>query len=362
MKKTKSKSRFIKIINDNVDKIRDFIFDNIPPDNIRHTSYTSREKITIKCPYCGDTRNKFKLVINLDWGNFKCFRCGESGSIIKLFKHLDIYQQFYDLISKLYNLSGFDISTIFKSATATTYRESVDDGVSNEIKKFIKDRGLVDINKLSIAKEYALKRAYYNKEEIESYLADDKYIYVPIIIYDKIAAYMARRYINDDNIPKYITHIFNKKVPLIGFLDEVASNMSANDLYITEGYYDSYAINYAMTNYVSICIFGKNKISDIKRIIKYFPADTNIYITLDSVAKDPNIIKDNIKIGNELSNYFTNIFIVNLIEGDPAEILEKYGSLYLRNYLKQKQNIIPYTKYKIINATASDRRRKIVHV
>ena len=151
--------------------------------------------------------------------------------------------------------------------------------------------------------------------------------------------------VETDTIPKYIIHTFNKDVPLIGFLDEVINNMSSNDLYITEGYYDSYAINYAMTNYVSICTFGKNKVKNIKRIVKYFPENTNIYITLDSIVKDPAIINDTYKMGDELNKYFTNMYVVNLDEGDPAEILEKNGPLYLKKSLKE--NIIPYVKYKI---------------
>lgn len=356
IKSRNNKSKFVELINKNIDKVREFIFANIPPENIRHTSYIYKDKITIKCPYCGDTRNKYKLVINLDWCNFKCFRCSESGSIIKLFKDLDIYQQFSELISGFYNLSNFDISTLFRSAAATSHRELIDDNTSKEINIFIKNNGLVSINKISTAKEYALKRAFFNQDEIESYLADDKYIYVPIVIFDKIAAYMARRYVEIDTIPKYIIHTFNKDVPLIGFLDEVINNMSSNDLYITEGYYDSYAINYAMTNYVSICTFGKNKVKNIKRIVKYFPENTNIYITLDSIVKDPAIINDTYKMGDELSKYFTNMYVVNLDEGDPAEILEKNGPLYLKKSLKE--NIIPYVKYKILFALKNKRTRE----
>ena len=358
-----NKSKFVELINKNIDKVREFVFANIPTENIRHTSYIYRDKITIKCPYCGDTRNKFKLVINLDWCNFKCFRCGESGSIIKLFKDLGIQQQFSELISGFYNLSNFDINTLFRSATITSHRELIDDDISKKINIFIKNNGLININKLPIAREYALRRAFFNQTEIESYLADDKYIYVPIVIFDKIAAYMARRYIEIDDIPKYIIYTFNKNIPLIGFLDEVISNMSSNDLYITEGYYDSYAINYAMSNYTSICTFGKNKLNIIKKIVKYFPETTNVYITLDSIVKDPAIIKDIYRLGDELCKYFTNVYVINLNEGDPAEILEKYGSIYLKNYLKK--NIIPYIKYKILYALkngAIERRRAKVYV
>jgi len=345
-KRSNNTSKFIKLINDNIDKVREFIFTNIPAENIRHTSYTYRDKITIKCPYCGDTRNKFKLIINLDWCNFKCFRCGETGSIVKLFKDLNIYQQFSELLAGFYSLSNFDISTLFKSAAATTYREISNDSTSKEINAFIKNNGLISVNKLPTAREYALRRAFFNQDEIESYLADDKYIYVPIVIFDKIAAYMARRYIDTDSIPKYIIHTFNKSVPLIGFLDEVVSNMSSSDLCVTEGYYDSYAINYAMTNYVSVCTFGKNKVESIKRVVKYFPENTSVYITLDSVAKDPDIVRDVCKMGDELGKYFTNVYVVSLDEGDPADIVEKHGSVYLKSCLEK--SVIPYVKYKVL--------------
>lgn len=360
-RKTSRKSRFVKIINSNIDAVRDFIFSKISVEDIRKTSYENKYKITIRCPYCGmfDNRKKYKLVINLDWGNFKCFKCGTSGSIMKLLQHLNAADEFSSLLSSLSNITAFDLKSLIKSDSVISVfspdREK--DEVVKEIEQFIKDRGLVSVDKIKEAKKYALKRTFNNKNEIESYLADDRYIYVPIIMHEKIYAYMGRRYVEDENIPRYYHKIFIRDEPLIGFLDEVTSNVTTNDLYITEGYFDAYSINYAMTNYVAVCIFGKNKKYTIPKLPKYFSNDTNIYLTLDSITKDPNIIEDNLVLGEELSKYFTNVYIVDLKEGDPSDIMKTKGSLYLRKVLKN--NVIPFIKYKIIH-TALNRRKQLL--
>lgn len=56
-----------------------------------------------KCPFCNDTKGKFYLTTDGDFANtFKCFKCGRSGSAIKLYaelKGLDTKMAYKELIS-----------------------------------------------------------------------------------------------------------------------------------------------------------------------------------------------------------------------------------------------------------------------
>jgi hypothetical protein len=258
---------------------------------------------------------------------------------------------FVELLNSLTNLSLYDIKTLLKSNSIIHKSETE---VKNEnaikVKKFIEDHGLFNIKKLKSAYNYALKRTYGNLNEVESYLADDKYIYIPINTNDDIIAYMGRRYIELDTIPRYKMHILEPNKPMIGFLDEVVSNFSNNILYISEGYFDSYAINYVFANYVSICTFGKSNItSSVSELVKVFPTNTQIFLTLDSPKKDKEIYSSVMNFGKKLIENFPNVFVIELDEGDPAHLLAKYGALYLKKLLIE--NRIPYLKYAIINST-----------
>lgn len=324
------------------DDVREFVKSNIADVKIN----PNPDKITINCPYCGDNRKRYKLLINIDTGFFKCFRCGESGSLLKLFNHLGIKQEFIELISSLSNITQFNLSNLFKTAIANKHA-NVEDDTDKDSKiaaEFINRNGLLPIKQLPNAYKYALSRTYNNKTEVESYYADDKYIYIPIVTDEKLVSYMARLYINVDNAPRYIIHPILKNVTQIGFYDEVISNISTNSIYITEGYFDSLAINHAMSNYVSICTFGKGKIiSVIEAMHEVFPNNTKIYLTFDSPVKDKDIIKQNISFGKKIIKYFPNLYIIELPDLDPSDVLAQQGSLALRGILTDCA--IPFLKY-----------------
>lgn len=343
------KTNFIRLISDNVESINKFILDKIPNTEATNSIY----KIIMNCPYCPPNKKKKKLVINLDWANFHCFRCGESGSIIKLFKYYNINEEFKTFLYDVYGVSHYNILEMFKSNyVVNTVCNNKDELEVNKqsIKTFIDKHGLMHINKLKNAKKYALSRVYNDALEVESYLADEKYIYIPIIMNSAIVYYMARLYLDMD-LPRYIMHNVcdDSTVSPIGFFDEVTDNFSTNSVYITEGYFDSYAINYTFSNYVSICAFGKTKVSAVTELLKNkLPADTNIYLTLDSPKKDKAIYKSIIHLGKEIHHIFPNIYVIELADGDPAEVLSKNGSLYLRNQLTI--NKTPFLKYLVLNS------------
>jgi len=345
-------SSLIKLFTNHIDEIQQFIVKEFK--DVRFSN--RRGRISVNCPFCGDSRHRHKLAINIDWGNYKCFRCGRSGSFIKLFREIGIYEKFSELLTAITDISAFNFQLLCKSNAATIEnvdKSQDDDNVNLVAKSFITKRGLMPISRLSIAKSYALSRTYNNLNEIEAYLADDKYIYIPITANDEIVAYVSRLYVNLENLPKYMIHTLNDRVPLIGFFDEVTNNLTTNSIYITEGYFDAYAINYAMSNYVSICTFGKAKQSSILNIAKYFTPDTKIYLTLDSAKKDPDIVSDTIRFGKILEKYFSNISVVVLDDSDPADILAIHGPLYLKEILIK--NAVPFIKYRVSTIFTSKR-------
>lgn len=343
-------NKYIKILNENISEIKQFITSNISNTKLPGNP----NKININCPHCDGNKNKHKMIINLDWGNFRCYKCGYTGSLYKLMDEFNIKENYLNLISNLSNVSLYHLQTLIRNNNIIN--ETVNDDFNkkedNIVNDFIKKYGLININKIKDARNYALSRTFNNENEIESYLADDKYIYIPIIVNETIVAYMGRLYMKNNNLPRYVTHVLKKDIPMIGFYDEVVNNISTNSLYITEGYFDSLAINYSMANFISICMFGKSKAKTVTDFIAdKFPNNTNIYITLDSKVKDSNINKDIINIGKYLSKIYSNIFVVELSNEDPSDILNKYGAFALKKELSKK--VTPFLKYIIMNSGGS---------
>lgn len=342
-----NKKKFNKIILNNVNDIKQFITSNISDCKVDKSPY----KILINCPYCDKGKHKHKMIINLDWGNYRCYKCEEHGSISKLMKIFNLYDKFLDLLTSLNDISIYNIKTMLRNNNAEqeTLEVKVDE-ISNDniVKNFITQNNMVSINEIKEAKKYALKRVYNNANEIENYMADKNYIYIPIIMDDLIVAYMGRLYNKKDNYARYNMKVVRKSPCLIGFYDEVINNMSTNSIYLTEGYFDSYAINYAMGNYVSMCMFGKNKGKSVVNFISdKFPSNTKIYITLDSKKKDNDIYTSNRILGEHLIKYFPSVNIIELSDEDPSDILDKYGVFKLKEELSKST---PYLKYAIMNS------------
>lgn len=344
-----SYSKIASIISANYKEIGDFLLSNIPDAKL---GSISEEKIAINCPWCDDNRHRHKVLINLDYGGtFKCFRCGESGSLFKLLKEFRLNKEFNALLSSLTNISSFDLSNLTKSSFVEDVIApiEVEDEQDKRVRQFIHDKGLLPIEALDKAYKYALSRVYNNEEEAKSYLCDEKYIYMPIIVNNKIRAFQSRLYIDDGSSPRYVINTLDKSTQLVAFIDDVLSNFTTNEMYITEGYFDSFAINYAMSNYVSICAFGKGKVGGIcETLSENFSSNMKVYLTLDSVEKDKDIIISNIKCGKKISKYFPNLYIIELPEEDPADILKNSGPMKLKKILKD--NAIPFLKYAIKNS------------
>ncbi len=336
-----------RLVVDHINEVRDFYIDNLNIDNVK--SPANPYKIGIICPYCEDGRNRKKLTLNLDWGNFKCFRCGETGSLIRLLKHFNLDNEYIELLASFSNLSNFNIKALLRSNTALREMNvKTKDDTDNKVKEFIEKNGLLTINKLKSARTYALERVFNNEAEIESYLADDKYIYIPQLMNDKIVSFIGRLYNENTKAPRYSVHQLERNSIMIGFYDDVVTDFTNNSLYVTEGYFDAFAINYSFSCYNSICLFGKNKMkTNLKLLANSLPSNTKVHIVLDSFKKDKTIIKDSLQIGELMIQYFPYTNICELKDdNDPADMLKNNGPIYVKEKLTKSS--IPFMKYKIL--------------
>lgn len=314
----------------NISNITEFLYRLIPESKI-----TKEYKITCNCPYCTTDNNKH-LIINIDWNNFKCYKCGTSGSISKLCKEFNVYKEYFNFIKSNTKLSKY---------LTYSYIKNIDSNVKSiknkKIEEFISKNSLFNIKKVKTAYEYALERTMNNKLEISNYLANDNTIFIPIVENGEIIAYLGRKYNLDPNKleSKYFMEKINSDINVkFAFIDEVMNEIDTDDLYLCEGYFDSYAINYSMNKYCSLCLFGKTiKHEQLKFLQKNIPLSTNIILVLDSCKQSKRINKYILENMNKIKKYFNRIFVVSLPETDPNDILVNKGSDVLIKYL---------TKYK----------------
>lgn len=330
------------ILQKHLNEITQFITSNIYKSKIRKDG-----RISVNCPYCNDTKSH--LYINIDWGNFKCFRCDTTGSIFKIMKDYNLYDEFSSLI-KSYN----DKITI--------------NDVKNELKIIKKENkknksinlSELDKNIKEFQKEYNIKLLKENKEalnylksrlknidniNIDLFLCDDNYIYIPIINNNLLLTYLGRLYKKDSKKKRYIVHKFEENIEIIGFLDEFLETQN-NKLYICEGYFDAYSVNQCFNNNTAICVFGKYSRKIVESLTKYLPKDFPIVLLLDSLDKDSNIKNSIDKFYNILSKYFNNISICSLPYSDCNDIFIKEGKEKLKNIIET--NTISYIKYKLL--------------
>lgn len=333
------------IIKDNEDKIRLFLSENLSIKN-----GPSEKKLLCNCPNCN---GPFKVTMNLDWGNCYCHKCSSSWTFYSFFKDLNLSNEFIELIKELTNLTNYDIySKLINSVVHTNIPKEIK---TSGFHKFIKDYGLFPIKKMKIAYNYALQRTKNNKEEVSKYYADEKYIYIPIIIEGEIKSFLCRSYLNINGSQRYknISSQVSKEYDLInikhlmGFQDEVFSNINNNNIYIAEGYFDSYSINASFKDYVSICLFGKSMVKSIFDDIKSKISPLkNIIIVLDSAKKDKDITENIIKLGKLFSSNYPNLYVSQLNNGDPNEIYLTSGSKILKQSIEDnKINFLQYMLY-----------------
>lgn len=329
----------------NLDKVRKFFFDNLDVK-----SSPKPEKLSMNCPYCHSKDTKRHLVINLDWGIVKCFRCGYATSIISLLKHFNKAEEFYDLLRELTDLSLYELQGLIKKDYVR--QQKTTSQITDLSSQYIKDHHLFPAETIREAVKYAAKRTRKNIEEVSTYYADLTYLYIPVFRHGSIIAFVARKYVEGFDGPRYKLIKLTDEMP-VAFLDEVEENISSNTVYITEGYFDAFAINSSFGEYCAIALFSKfNKYSLIQELVNALPSETNIVITLDSYNKDEQIYFAIDRLYNKLKGNFTNINMCLLGDNDPSYIFETYGPEELiRQINSYTISASAYMKKRIIEKT-----------
>ena len=290
-------------------------------------SIIKNQKVLTKCIFCSDQSNH--LILNLDWNTYKCVRCGASGHLVKFFKSSGNFEKVVNYIKSNLSLDSFTTKQYFKSQI-NVKSSSMDE----EVKKYIDKKGLVNISKIKTARKYLESRFVGDTLESKSYLCDDKYIYIPLTEDHNIVAYLCRLYIEFPDLPKYIVdRIYDNKITF-GYYDEVIDEFSVDCLYLCEGYFDAYAINFVNNKYVAMAILGKsiNK-NQIEKLKKSIPNATKVVLVLDSQKSSKNISKYVIENCDLLNKYFYNIQVCQLPKEDPNYILKNEGASILKSYL-----------------------------
>ena len=325
-----------KLVMKNLAKVRNFFI-----NEVHAKSSPKPEKLSMNCPFCERVDTNHHLVINLDWGVVKCFRCGIATSIFSFLKKVGKLDDYIDFLKDISDLSTYEIQLMAKSEYIRTQKKA--ETIVDPSTKYIKDNHLIPAEKIREALRYAATRTRKNVDEISTYYADDKYLYIPIFRNRTVVSFIARCYIEGLGIPRYKVVNFTDKTP-IGFLDEVEENVSSNTIYITEGYFDAFSINTSMRNHCSLALLSKSKRQDtIAELCEAFPPETHFIITLDSAEKDEEIYTAIDRLYNNLKGYFENISICLLDSGDPNSIFMEEGPSALVK--KLQENVISAGEY-----------------
>lgn len=304
------------------------------------------EKLSVNCPYCSTPDTKYHMVINLDWGVVKCFRCGMTAPITAFLRRDRKLYSYYRLLSELSNVPFHDIQILSRRSNIEYQKEHTDE--KDQSDEFIKDRGLIPIERMRNAYNYALSRTQ-NKLEVSTYYADERYIYIPVYMNDKVVAFIARCYIDASRYARYMFHKIVNVTP-IAFLDDVKDNNHISNIYVTEGYFDALAVNSCYNTSCAIAIFGKSDVQEsINTLKKNIDQDKQLTLLLDSPRKDPLVGQAIDRLYSKLAGNFDAINICLLPEGDPSSIFESKGSAALSSAISN--NTLSYAQYLGVKAT-----------
>lgn len=330
------------LLKNNIQEVVSFIKENTNNARIRKDG-----RVSVNCPYCGDD-TKSHLYINIDWANFKCFRCDTTGSIYKIMKDYGLAKEFSNLIQSFNE--NITINDIKNELTNNNCNIIVNKDIINKkrlqkrISEFKKEYNVSNIKNNKKALEYLNSRTN-GFLDLDNIVCDDNYIYLPIINNNSLIMYLGRLYNKNNNkLKRYIVHKFEDR-EVIGFFDEFL-NSNSNKLYICEGYFDAYSVNQSFNKNISICVFGKYSRKIIEALNKYLPNSFDITLLLDSENKDKNIKNSIDKFYNILSKYFNNVSICSLPYSDCNDIFIKEGKEKLKEIIIN--NTTSYIKYKLL--------------
>ena len=203
-----------------------------PNDNIRQQIRTHSDRITIACPYCGDSvhdvhKKRGNVILKGKFaGFFKCFNCDTFRSVDGLFKDFDISVDL-DFINYLSSSKGdfksasygkYDVSILMDSETLNGY--AID-------RQVIKDKlGFVEIKK-SHALSWLNKRLQYEEERFLYKPLHDYLVILNLTLEGKIIGFQQRFFKPKPGQPKYKTYTLSKIYELLKINKEVPEELDA---------------------------------------------------------------------------------------------------------------------------------------
>jgi 5S rRNA maturation endonuclease (ribonuclease M5) len=295
-----------------------------------------QEHIRGDCPLCKKSGkfylNKTKLLKKGTNGKFlgswNCFSCGEYGNINSL----------------LYKFNRIDLLNI-KEVTPDTlskYSLSDDSGIDTEIGLLNESIPLPNLKPIS--SDYLAKIRGWSDAQIQKYevLEDYNYLYFKIKQFGDTVALLGRR---KPNKSESIAKFNNSKVDfsrIIGGIDDIKE--TTESIILVEGIFDKEAIDSKLNitkneKWACVFSFGKSlKKPQIEGLINY----KNIKRVY--VAYDPDAMDSSIKTAKRLSKYYKEVFIIDLVDGDPDELPKeelklrfKHNQINIFNFLEKKE-------------------------
>jgi DNA primase len=263
---------------------------------------TSRGWVELNCPFCGNDPS-FHLGVNLSSGIYHCWICGAKGGTKKLIQKL--LGVSFEKVDKI--ISNFEIDILEKSES---YR--------SEVSEINFPRG-AEVNFPEIHKNYLLRRGFDYKNLIaeyglKSYLHLGKEfsyrVVAPIIINGSIVNFVGRD-VTGQQEQKYI-NLKNDKaiIPMKNCLYNIDS--VKDTAVIVEGIFDVWRIGHG-----AVATMGVEYTTHQLRLL-YEKKLKKVFVMYDKDA-----VRKAYKLGHILSTFVPKVEILELEDGDPADMSEE---------------------------------------
>ena len=259
------------------------------------------DEYCVRCMLCGDSSTHDHLYINPDLGVFKCWYCGEGGSLKWLLKEYGDGSKLEPRVgvTKKKEYPQIDFS-VFKKVTG-------DSGTMDRLAfGYLRGRGLSKEEMEGYDIRYSESGRYYGR------------VLFPIYEDGKLMCFSARSFINWI-APKYLFPHTGETLlttsECVWGVDEIGSNLG---VIVCEGILDAVAVNRwsessSLTAGVkAVSILSKNLSTG--QLHKLLRLDKVITILLDADA-----YKDAVKIAKQFHGYGKEVRVAKLPQGDPAD-------------------------------------------
>lgn len=291
----------------------------------------SRTEANWDCPFCDDSRTRFRMHTSKLAGH--CFNCGWGGSAIKFVSDyqrvgwhdaLDIvnfYEEYRPLPQNVFEevfdrliIAGQDSELTRKYIPLPSDFKLLSNSASLQAKRYLdyaKSRGLSDkqiaLHGLGFCPVGEIKLTEEKSTNLDNHLFIQTYDDRNDPIY-----WMARA-IRKDIKPKAfnpvgVTNTINKSDVIFNFNNAKKHGV----VVINEGVFDATTVGDYGT-----ALFGKTL--SARQLLQLIQADLDaVYIMLD-----PDALKDALKIADLLSKHIKNVYLCDLQDGDPNEVGRK---------------------------------------